>query len=153
MTLSDLSTRTGQEVGVSDWLEVTQARIDEFAEATGDRQWIHVDPARAAVESPFKATIAHGFLTLSLASVLLRGAVSIDGVRMAINYGCNRVRFVSAVPVGSRVRGRFTPASIEPVEDGRAVQVSWSVVIEREGASKPACVAEWIIRYYRDKNL
>src|SRR5581483_2028718 len=141
MTLAELAARTGQEVGVSGWLEITQARIDQFAEATGDRQWIHVDPARSATDSPFKTTIAHGFLTLSLASVLIRDAVSFEGVRIAINYGCNRVRFVSVVPSGSRVRGRFTPSSVEDVDDGRAVQVVWSVAVEREGAPKPACVA------------
>jgi acyl dehydratase len=150
MTLSDLSTRIGQEVAVSDWLEVTQSRIDQFAEATEDRQWIHVDAERAKSESPFRTTIAHGFLTLSLSSVLLRSAISLDGVRLAINYGCNRVRFVSPVPAGSRIRGRFTPSQIEDLENGRSVQVTWAIVIERESAPKPACVVEWLVRYYRD---
>ena len=94
-----LNDRIGEEIAVSDWLEVTQARIDQFADATGDRQWIHVDPARAAAESPFKTTIAHGFLTLSLLSPLLRDSMQFSGLRMAINYGLNRVRFVSPVPV------------------------------------------------------
>ena len=102
----------GRELGVSEWHQVTQERIDEFAEATGDRQWIHVDRARAAVESPFKTTIAHGFLTLSLASSLIRSALQFDGARMAINYGLNRVRFMAPVPSGSRVRGRFALASV-----------------------------------------
>jgi acyl dehydratase len=140
-----LGDRIGQEVAVSPWLDVTQERINAFAEATEDRQWIHVDPVKAATQSPFKSTIAHGFLTLSLVSVLLRTAMTVT-VKMAINYGVNRVRFVSAVPVGSRVRGRFTPVLVE--EAGGGVQVTWKVTVEREGEDKPACVAEWIVRYY-----
>jgi len=136
----------GRELGVSEWHQVTQERIDEFADATGDRQWIHVDRARAAVESPFKTTIAHGFLTLSLASSLIRSALQFDGARMAINYGLNRVRFMAPVPSGSRVRGRFALASVE--ETGGAVQAIWQVTIEREGIEKPCCVAEWLVRYY-----
>src|SRR5437667_10409170 len=103
-----LGDRIGQEIAVSDWLEVSQARINQFADATGDHQWIHVDAARAAAESPFKATIAHGFLTLSLLSTLVRDAMTFTGLRMAINYGLNRVRFVSPVPSGSRIRARMT---------------------------------------------
>ena len=141
-----LRDRIGEEIAVSDWLAITQARIDAFAEATDDRQWIHVDPARAAVESPFHATIAHGFLTLSLLSALIRDAIAFTGLRMAINYGLNRVRFVAPVPAGSRVRARFAPASVEDASDG--VQVTWQVTIEREGGDKPCCVAEWIVRYY-----
>ncbi len=137
----------GREVGVSEWHDVTQEMIDRFADATGDRQWIHVDAARAAAESPFKATIAHGFLTLSLISSLLRSALTPTGLRMAINYGLNRVRFVSPVPSGSRVRGRFMLAAVE--ETGGAIQAVWSVTVEREGGEKPACVAEWVVRYYR----
>jgi len=136
----------GRELGVSEWHQVTQERIDEFADATGDRQWIHVDRARAAIESPFKTTIAHGFLTLSLASSLIRSALQFDGARMAINYGLNRVRFMAPVPSGSRVRGRFALASVE--ETGGAVQAIWQVTIEREGLEKPCCVAEWLVRYY-----
>jgi acyl dehydratase len=136
----------GKELAVSDWYEITQQRIDEFANATGDRQWIHVDPARAAAESPFKTTIAHGFLTLSLVSDLMRKAIQFTGLRMAINYGVNRVRFVSPVPSGSRVRGRFTPMAVEDVSGG--VQVTWQATVEREGGEKPSCVAEWIVRYY-----
>ena len=142
---SSLGDRIGQEVAVSPWLDVTQERINAFAEATEDRQWIHVDPVKAATQSPFKSTIAHGFLTLSLVSVLLRTAMTVT-VKMAINYGVNRVRFVSAVPVGSRLRGRFTPVLVE--EAGGGVQVTWKVTVEREGQDKPACVAEWIVRYY-----
>jgi acyl dehydratase len=143
--LTTLGDRIGQEVAVSPWLDVTQERINAFAEATEDRQWIHTDPVKAATESPFKSTIAHGFLTLSLVSVLLRAAMTVT-VKMAINYGVNRVRFVSAVPVGSRLRGRFTPVLVE--EAGGGVQVTWKVTVEREGQDKPACVAEWIVRYY-----
>jgi len=142
---ASIGDQIGQEIAVSPWLDVTQERINAFAEATDDRQWIHVDPARAAAESPFKSTIAHGFLTLSLVSVLLRTAMTFS-VKMAIYYGLNRVRFVSAVPVGSRIRGHFTPGSVEQVVGG--VQVTWTISIEREGQDKPACVAEWIVRYY-----
>ena len=145
LDFTTLGDRIGQEIIVSPWLDVTQARIDAFAEATDDRQWIHVDAARAATESPFKSTIAHGFLTLSLVSVLLRTSVAFTG-KMALNYGLNRVRFVSAVPVGSRVRGRFAPATVESVAGG--IQVTWNITVEREGQDKPACVAEWIVRYY-----
>jgi acyl dehydratase len=144
--VTTLRDRVGRELAVSDWYAITQERIDEFANATGDRQWIHVDPVRAAAESPFKTTIAHGFLTLSLVSDLMRKAVQFTGLRMAINYGVNRVRFVSPVPSGSRVRGRFTPAAVEDVSGG--VQVTWQATVEREGGDKPSCVAEWIVRYY-----
>src|SRR6476660_4444816 len=112
-----LANQIGQEIAVSPWLDVTQERINTFAEATDDRQWIHIDPARAVADSPFKSTIAHGFLTLSLVSILLRPAMTVT-VKMAINYGVNSVRFVSAVPVGSRLRGRFAPAGVEAVGDG-----------------------------------
>jgi acyl dehydratase len=146
----DLDVRTiddkiGQELGTSDWLEVTQETINQFADATGDHQWIHVDVTRVA-ESPFKTTIAHGFLTLSLVSVLLRRAMNPVGTRMAINYGVNRVRFVSPVPAGSRIRGRFVVGAVE--RSGGAIQVTWQVTIERDGGDRPCCVAEWIVRYY-----
>ena len=141
-----LRDKVGQEIAVSDWLEMTQARINQFADATGDHQWIHVDAARAAAESPFKATIAHGFLTLSLLSTLVRDAMTFTGLRMAINYGLNRVRFVSPVPSGSRIRARMTVGAFEEVSGG--LQVTWSVTVEREGESKPSCVAEWLVRYY-----
>ena len=134
-----------REVAVSDWIDVTQARIDRFAEATEDRQWIHVDSARAE-QSPFKSTIAHGFLTLSLVSALGQTAMRIDGLRMAINYGLNRVRFISPVPAGSRIRGRFTPIAVSP--ENESIQVTWRVTIERETVGKPCCVADWIVRYY-----
>jgi acyl dehydratase len=142
--------RVGQEIAVSDWLPVTQERIELFAEATGDRQWIHVDQARAAAESPFKTTIAHGFLTLSLLSPLIRESIRFTGLRMAINYGANRVRFVSPVPSGARIRARIMPSAVEEVAGG--FQVAWQVTIEREHGDKPACVAEWLVRYYPDKN-
>jgi acyl dehydratase len=141
-----LKDHVGRELGVSDWLEISQDRINQFADATGDHQWIHVDAAKAAIDSPFKTTIAHGFLTLSLISQLLRGAMQFEGARMAINYGLNRVRFVSPVPSGSRVRGRFTLASVE--DAGGAIQAVWQATIERQGAEKPVCVAEWLVRYY-----
>ena len=141
-----LGDRIGQEIAVSDWREVTQAHIDQFAEATGDRQWIHVDPVRAATESPFRTTIAHGFLTLSLLSPLIRQSLQLGALRMAINYGLNRVRFVSPVPAGSRIRARITVQALEAVSEG--FQVTWQVTIEREQGGKPACVADWIVRYY-----
>src|SRR5215470_19759074 len=145
LDFTTLPDQLGQEVAVSPWLDVTQERINAFAEATEDRQWIHIDPVKAASQSPFKSTIAHGFLTLSLVSILLRSAMTFT-VKMAINYGVNRVRFVSAVPVGSRLRGRFTPAAVETVAN--AVQVTWNISVEREGQDKPAAVVEWIVRYY-----
>jgi acyl dehydratase len=144
-----LSDRLGEEIAVGDWLEISQARIEQFAEATGDDQWIHVDPARAARESPFRTTIAHGFLTLSLVSTLMREAIHFSGLRMAINYGLNRVRFISPVPSGSRVRGRFSPAAVEDL--GGSIQVTWQITIEREHGDKPSCAAEWIVRYYPDE--
>ena len=144
--IAELANYVGKEVGVSDWLEVPQGRIDRFAEATEDRQWIHIDPERAERESPFKTTIAHGFLTLSLLSVLAKSAISVDGVRMGINYGLNRVRFISPVPAGARIRGRFTLATLEQIKGG--VQSTWNVTVEREGSVKPCCVAEWLVRYY-----
>jgi acyl dehydratase len=145
-TIRDLASRVGQEVGVSPWVEITQERIDTFAEAIEDFQWIHVDPARAKA-SPFGGTIAHGFLTLSLLSHLSEQTFSFSDRRMGINYGLNRVRFTSPVPVGSRVRARFTLAKFETIE-GDGVQVTWNTVVEIEGASKPALVAEWLGRHY-----
>lgn len=136
----------GREVATSDWLEVSQGRINEFAEVTEDRQWIHIDPERAARESPFKETIAHGFLTLSLLSELMKRAVVVGSLRMGINYGLNRVRFVSPVPAGSRIRGRFTLSALEEIKGG--AQATWNVTVEREGGDKPCCTAEWLVRYY-----
>jgi acyl dehydratase len=141
-----LDARLGQQIAVSDWFELTQSRINQFADATGDHQWIHVDPVRAAAELPSHTTIAHGFLTLSLLSTLIRESIRVTGLRMAINYGLNRVRFVSPVPAGSRIRALITLKAVDAVSDG--FQVTWEVTIERDGAEKPACVAEWIVRYY-----
>jgi acyl dehydratase len=147
IALSALADHVGQEVGTSDWLVVSQQQINTFADATGDHQWIHVDVARAAAETPFKSTIAHGFLTLSLLSALLRSTVAVDGLRMAINYGLNRVRFVSPVPAGARIRGRVTLGAVAAVEGG--VQATWAITVEREhGGDKPCLVAEWLVRYY-----
>lgn len=144
--VAELRARIGQEVGVSDWIDVPQARIDQFAAATDDRQWIHVDPARAAGDSPYATTIAHGFLTLSLVSALSRRTMSFSRVRMAVNYGVNRVRFMAPVPAGSRLRGRFTPIAVD--EGADHVQVTWRVTVEREVGGKPCCVAEWLVRYF-----
>lgn len=146
--IEELKGLAGQEVGTSDWFEVTQSRIDDFAETTLDRQWIHVDPVRAKKESPFRTTIAHGFLTLSFMSYLISQTVKVSGdFKMGINYGLNRVRFPAPVPAASRIRARVVLQSLQEVSGG--VQLIWSVTIEVEGASKPALVAEWIIRYYR----
>ena len=145
-SIAALRDHVGREVATSDWLAVSQDRINQFAEATEDRQWIHVDPERAARESPFKETIAHGFLTLSLLSELGKRAMSVGGVRMGLNYGLNRVRFVSPVPAGSRIRGRFTLATVKEIDGG--VEATWKVTVERDGGEKPCCVAEWLVRYY-----
>jgi acyl dehydratase len=145
-SLRELEAKVGQEVGVSPWVEITQERIDTFARAIEDFQWIHVDPARAS-SSPFGRTIAHGFLTLSLLSHLSEMTFGFSDRRMGINYGLNRVRFTSPVPVGSRVRARFTLQKFEPIE-GNGVQVTWNVVVEVDGAAKPALVAEWLGRHY-----
>jgi acyl dehydratase len=144
--LAHLGGLVGQEVATSDWLAITQDRIDAFADATNDHQWIHVDAGRARAEAPFGATIAHGFLTLSLLSTLMHDAVTVSGARMTLNYGLNRVRFVSPVPSGSRIRARVALATIDDVRD--SVQATWGVTIEREGGDRPAVVAEWIVRYY-----
>ena len=144
--LAHLGGLVGQEVAVSGWLAISQERVNAFADATGDHQWIHVDSERARAETPFGTTIAHGFLTLSLLSALMRDAVTVEGPRMTLNYGLNRVRFVSPVPEGSRIRARVTLARIDDM--GESVQATWSVTVEREGADKPAVVAEWIVRYY-----
>ena len=144
--LAHLGGLVGREVATSDWLVITQDRINAFADATSDHQWIHVDSGRARAETPFGATIAHGFLTLSLLSALMRDAVTVDGPRMTVNYGLNRVRFVSPVPSGSRIRARVALAAIDDMGD--SIQATWGVTIERDGGDKPAVVAEWIVRYY-----
>ncbi len=143
--LADLAALVGQEIGTSDWVAIEQDRINRFAEATGDHQWIHLDPVRAAA-GPFGAPIAHGFLTLSLLPMLFEGGFAIDDVRMGVNYGLNRVRFVTPVKVGSRVRGRFKLLSYEPLDGG--AQLTVEATIELEGSAKPACVAETVSRRY-----
>jgi acyl dehydratase len=141
-----LEQRVGEEVAVSPWIEITQERIDTFARAIDDFQWIHVDRARAK-SSPYGGTIAHGFLTLSLLSHLSEQTFAYSDRKMGVNYGLNRVRFTSPVPSGARVRARFTLAKYEKI-DGNGVQVTWSTVVEIEGKDKPALVAEWIGRHY-----
>ena len=136
----------GEEVAVSPWLEISQERIDTFAKAIEDFQWIHVDPERAK-NSPFGGTIAHGFLSLSLLSHLSEMTFSFADRKMGVNYGLNRVRFTSPVPSGSRVRARFTLAKYEKIENN-GVQVTWNTVVERDGGDKPVLVAEWIGRHY-----
>jgi acyl dehydratase len=148
--VTNLGRHLGEEVAVSDWLQVTQERIDRFAEATGDHQWIHVDAPRAEAELPQGSTIAHGFLTLALVTGLLQQAITVGRIRMAINCGVNRVRFVSPLPAGSRVRGRFTLAAVGAA--GGGIQVTWSVTVEREHGTKPCCVAEWLVLYYPAEN-
>jgi acyl dehydratase len=144
--MSPLEALLGKEM-VSPWREITQEAIARFAEVSGDEQWIHVDVERARRESAYGTTIAHGFLTLSLTSRLLRDAVgSIDGTRMSINYGLNKVRFPAPVPAGSRVRARCTLQHLEPIDGG--MQATWGVLIERDGGAKPCCAAEWLVRYY-----
>ncbi|MGK5533773.1 MaoC family dehydratase [Streptomyces sp. URMC 129] len=141
----ELRAATGEQLGTSEWLEIGQKKIDLFAEATGDHQWIHVDPERAAT-GPFGSTIAHGYLTLALLPVLVPQVVRVEGVRMALNYGVNKVRFPAPVPVGSRVRAGVAVAEV--TDAGEGVQVVLAVTMEREGGSKPVCVAESVTRYY-----
>ena len=140
----DLASKVGTEIAVSEWMTVDQQRIDDFAVATDDRQWIHVDPERAARETPFGGTIAHGLLTLSLLPKLMNSTIAIQPRRMGINVGFNRVRFTSPVKVGARIRGRFVLQNVEPIDGGS--QFTWKVTIEAEGHEKPACVAEWVTR-------
>ena len=147
LTMDELRTRVGQEIGVSPWHVVTQAQIDQFADVTGDHQWIHLDRDRAARESPYGTTIAHGFLTVSLLPMLITEAIEITGdVKLRVNYGFNRLRFTGAVPSGSRIRGRFTLQSVKDVEGG--VEIAWALTVEVEGREKPALVAEWLGRTY-----
>jgi len=143
--LADMAQLVGQDIGTSDWVAIEQSRIDQFAQATGDHQWIHVDPARAAA-GPFGAPIAHGFLTLSLLPMLFESGFGIDDVRMGVNYGLNRVRFMTPVKVGSRVRAQFKLLSYEPLDGG--AQMTVQATIELEGAPKPACVAETVSRRF-----
>jgi acyl dehydratase len=146
-SLDELRALVGREAAVTDWVVVTQDRINQFAEATGDHQWIHIDEERARRESPYHATIAHGFLTLSLLSQLMSQAVSLRiPLKMGINYGLNRVRFPAAVPAGSAVRARVALQGLEEIPGG--LQATWNVTVECRGADKPSCVAEWLVRYY-----
>jgi acyl dehydratase len=143
--LSDLQALVGTSLGTSEWLDIDQNRIDQFAAVTGDRQWIHVDPVRAA-SGPFRGTVAHGFLTLSLLPVMVHSAFSIGDVRMSVNYGLNRVRFPAPVPVHSRVRGHVKLMNFEPIDGG--AQIVTEVSMERDGQSKPVCVAESVVRHF-----
>lgn len=144
-TLTDLAACAGQEITVTDWHQVTQQHIDQFAEATGDHQWIHVDAERAKA-GPFGSTIAHGYLTLSLLAGFFSRSIKVKEVRMGVNYGSNKVRFMSPVPEGSRLRVRVELLDTTPIEGG--MQVAWRATIEREGSDKPVCVAEPLSRYY-----
>ena len=144
--LAELHALIGQEVGLSPWIDIHQARIDAFADATGDHQWIHVDVERCRRESPFGTPVAHGFLTLSLVSGMYDQAVRLNGARLVVNYGLNKVRFPAPVPVGSRVRARMTLKAIAPVDGG--AQLEWEVLMEREGGDRPVCVAELLVRRY-----
>ena len=144
---SSLEEWVGREIGVTDWLTITQEMIQQFAEVTSDRQWIHVDQGRARRDSPFQTTIAHGFLTVSLLSRFMREVLQIrSGVRMTVNYGLNRVRFPAPVRADSRIRARFTVESVQHVSG--ALEAVFQVTIDREGSEKPCCVAGWVLRYY-----
>ncbi|BDC48528.1 nodulation protein NodN [Bryobacterales bacterium F-183] len=147
MTLAELRDRVGTEVGVSDWLTVSQETIRQFADATGDHQWIHLDVERAKAESPFGTTIAHGFLTMSLLVQLMADAVPMEEpCKLSVNYGFNRLRFVSPVPAGSRIRVRAVLTSLKDLD--AAVEFTWGITVEIEGREKPAVVAEWLSRRY-----
>jgi acyl dehydratase len=146
-TLEELRGLAGREIAVTEWLEITQERIDKFADATEDHQWIHIDRERAQRESPYGTTIAHGFLTLSLIPKFLQESIQVAGLRMAINYGLNRVRFPSAVRAGAGIRARIVLQSMREVAD--ATEVIYSITIESQRAEKPCCVAEMLARYYR----
>ena len=143
--LFELQALVGSPLGTSDWIQIDQARIDQFAAVTGDVQWIHVDPVRAAA-GPFGTTVAHGHLTLSLVPVMVRSAFKVGDVRMTVNYGLNRVRFPAPVPVGSRLRGHFKLMTFEPLDAGAQLVVE--VTTEREGHAKPVCVAESVARHF-----
>jgi acyl dehydratase len=142
----ELRAKVGEHLGYSDWLEVTQERVDQFADATGDHQWIHVDVERAKKESPFGGPIAHGYLTLSLLPLTLGQVVRVEGFKMGVNYGLNKLRFPSPVPVGSRLRAGATLKDLEDIAGG--VQLTYEVTFEVEGKDKPAAVAEVLLRYY-----
>jgi acyl dehydratase len=145
LKIRDLEGRVGEEIAVSPWVDMPQERIDLFAKATEDFQWIHIDRERAK-QSEFGTTIAHGFLTLSMLPKLIESTFEFSDRRMGVNYGLNKVRFTAPVPAGARIRGRFTLAKYEKLEEG--VQTTWSVIVERQGADKPAMVAETMSRHY-----
>lgn len=145
-TLAELPGLTGTELGTSDWIEVTQDRVDTFADATGDHQWIHVDVERAKAESPFGGPIGHGYLTLSLLIPMWSQVLTVSDSTMAVNYGLNKVRFPAPVPVGSKVRLTATLAAVDKVTGG--LQVTAAAVVEREGGDKPVCIAEPVFRFY-----
>lgn len=145
-TIADLAALQGQEVATTPWLTITQAQVNLFADATGDHQWIHTDAVKAKA-GPFGVPIAHGFLTLSLIPQFFASAFRVSAVRMGVNYGLNKVRFTSPVPVGSRLRARMTLLSAQPIDNG-GTQFTWDVTVERDGEIKPACIAESIVRLY-----
>jgi len=145
-SLSELPPLVGQEVAVSDWMTITQEQVNLFAQATGDHQWIHVDVEKAKA-GPFGGPIAHGFLTLSLLPKIVESALHVEGTRMGVNYGLNKVRFTAPVPVGRRVRGRMVLLACDPIESN-GMQMTWQVTVELEGSTRPACVAESITRRY-----
>ena len=145
-TIADLTACIGQVVAVSDWITITQQQVNLFADATGDHQWIHVDPEKATA-GPFGGPIAHGFLTLSLLPKFFEASFEIVGSRMGVNYGLNKVRFTAPVPVGSRLRASMKLLASEPIANG-GVQMTWEVTVEREGSDKPVCVAESLVRRY-----
>jgi acyl dehydratase len=144
--LTELSAQVGQVVGSSEWITITQAQIQQFADATGDQQWIHTDPQRAQA-GPFGATIAHGFLTLSLLPQFFEQTIAVKSASLAVNYGLNKVRFLAPVPVNSRLRAHFKLIKSDPIE-GNGVQMLWEMSVEREGQGKPVCVAESLLRHY-----
>jgi len=144
--IADAKARIGQEIGVTDWMLIDQERVNAFAKVTGDEQWIHVDVERAKRESPFGGPIAHGYLTLSLLAKFAQECIAVEGVKLAVNYGLNRVRFASPVKVGSRVRARFVLGAVDDIPGG--AQIVWQAVIEIEGSDKPACAAEMVTRWY-----
>jgi len=147
VSIAEVNTLVGREIGVTDYFRVSQERINLFADATEDRQWIHTDVERAKAESPFGETIAHGFLTLSLIGHLTRDLIDVTGARLRVNYGLDRVRFTAPVSAGAKIRARVKVDSVEEIKGG--VQVKLAVTVEREGLGKPCCFAEWLLRYYQ----
>jgi acyl dehydratase len=145
-TLEALNARIGQELAVSDWVQIKQQRIDDFARVIGDEQWIHVDPLRAAAESPYETTVAHGFLLLSLIGNMLRDQIEVTDSPMNLDYGLDRVRFTQPVNASAVVRGRFVVKQVRPHDDG--LLVTWDVTVERQHVDKPVCVAEWVVLYF-----